>query len=99
MRASELKEDLFQALGATAIGACAGAERGGRAAGNEPPALQDDDGVAERPAHVEPMRAEQHGAASVGEAAQKLANLAARCGIEARRRLVQDEDSGLVQQS
>src|SRR3954453_6732023 len=77
-----------------AVARGARAERGRRPLGDEPPLLDDRDAVAERLGLVEVVRREQDGLAEVLQRAHDVPRRAASGGVEAGRRLVEEDQLG-----
>src|SRR3954452_4831068 len=79
-----------------AVARGARAERGRRPLGDEPPLLDDRDAVAERLGLVEVVRREQDGLAEVLQRAHDVPRRAASGGVEAGRRLVEEDQLGVA---
>ena len=71
-----------------------GAERAGRALGDDQAVAQHDHAIGERRRLVQVVRGQEHGRAGRGELADRLPRAAARLGIEAGGRLVEEEQLG-----
>src|SRR3954452_15993485 len=79
-----------------AVARGAGAERRRRSLGDEPPLLDDRDAVAERLRLVEVVRRQEHRLSEVLQRAQDLPRRARRRRLEARRRLVEEDQLGVA---
>src|SRR4051794_22988724 len=74
-----------------AVAGRAGAERGGRALGDEPPLLDDRHAIAQGLGLVEVVRRQEHRLAELLERAHDVPRRTARCRVEAGRRLVEED--------
>src|SRR4051795_591875 len=79
-----------------AVARRAGAERRRRSLGDEPPLLDDRDAVAERLRLVEVVRRQEHRLSEVLQRAHDVPRRAPRRRVEARRRLVEEDQLGVA---